>query len=84
MKLELARFGEKLRHLRSSRSLTLKQLAMELGYASHSYLDEIELGRKTPTAEFVIKVSNYFNVTTDSLLKDELELTPIEQASSGV
>lgn len=84
MQLELERFGEKLRHLRVSRSLTLEQLSTELGYSTHSYVDEIELGKKKPTVEFAIKVSRYFNVTTDSLLKDELELSPIHQTSSGV
>jgi transcriptional regulator with XRE-family HTH domain len=83
MQLELARFGEKLRRLRMSRSLTLDQLASQLGYSTHSYLDEIELGKKKPTAEFALKISRFFNVTTDSLLKDEVELHPTGKDDSS-
>ncbi len=68
----MKRFGEKLRALRSMRSLTLKQLAGELGYATHAYLSEIESGRKQPTAELVLKVARRFEITTDCLLKDEM------------
>ncbi len=75
MQLELARFGEKLKLLRKLHSMTLEQLSGELGYSTHSYISEIETGKKKPTAEFVLRVSRFFNVTTDSLLKDELEVT---------
>lgn len=68
------RFGEKLRVLRNKHKITLLQLAQEFGYTSHSYLSEIEYGHKTPTVGLVLKVSRFFNVSTDSLLKDEMEL----------
>lgn len=68
------RFGEKLRALRLRRGLTLDQLATALGYRTHSYLSEVESGKKRPTAELALKVSRYFGVTTDVLLKDEVEL----------
>lgn len=70
------RFGEKLRTLRTKRRLTLHQLAATLGYSTHAYISEIEAGKKVPTAAFVLKVSRTFGVTTDVLLKDELDLTP--------
>ncbi|MEM7297848.1 MAG: helix-turn-helix transcriptional regulator [Bacteroidota bacterium] len=68
------RFGEKLRQLRTGRNLTLKVLSGRLGYSSHSYLQALESGKKTPTALFVLKVSRFFDVTTDQLLKDELDI----------
>ncbi len=70
----MQRFGEKLRVLRTGRRMTLKELAFSLGLTAHGYISEIEAGKKKPTAEFVLKVARYFKVTTDQLLKDELEV----------
>jgi transcriptional regulator with XRE-family HTH domain len=70
----MQRFGEKLRVLRTSRDMTLKELAVALGLTAHGYISEIEAGKKKPTAEFVLKVSRFFKVTTDQLLKDEFEV----------
>jgi transcriptional regulator with XRE-family HTH domain len=55
--------------------MTLQELASSLGYVTHSYLSELEAGKKTPTAELVLKLSRLFDVPTDQLLKDELELS---------
>lgn len=55
--------------------MTLKHLASCLGYATHSYLSEIESGQKVPTVPLVIEVARLFYCTTDELLKDELEVT---------
>lgn len=71
----ILRFGEKLRLLRISHGLTLKELAIQLGHAAHGYISELETGKKLPSVEFVLGVARVFNVTTDQLLKDELELT---------
>ena len=69
---EIQRFGEKLHRLRTQRGLTLKALAEELGYNTHTYISELEHGKKLPTAKLVLQVARYFDVTTDELLKDEL------------
>jgi transcriptional regulator with XRE-family HTH domain len=70
----MQRFGEKLRVLRTQKQMTLKELASALGLAAHGYLSEIEVGKKKPTADFVLKVARFFGVTTDQLLKDELDV----------
>jgi transcriptional regulator with XRE-family HTH domain len=70
----MQRFGEKLRILRTQREMTLKELALELGLSAHGYISEIESGKKKPTAEFVLNVARLFDVSTDQLLKDELNL----------
>ncbi len=75
----IQRFGEKLRTLRVRRGMTLKELAGELGLTAHGYISELEAGKKSPTAEFVLNVARLFEVTTDELLKDELEITFDEQ-----
>lgn len=74
-KLIIQRFGQKLHALRLHRHMTLKELAIALGYSTHAYISELEAGKKVPTVELVLKVARLFAVTTDELLKDELELT---------
>ncbi len=54
--------------------MTLKELASALGLTAHGYISEMEAGKKKPTTEFVLKVARYFKVTTDQLLKDELDV----------
>jgi len=58
--------------------MTLQGLANQLGLTSHSYISELEAGKKIPTAELVLNVARLFGVTTDELLKDELEMTTSE------
>lgn len=70
----MQKFGEKLHILRINKKLTLKEMAFALGLNAHGYLSEIETGKKKPTAEFVLKVARFFGVTTDQLLKDELDI----------
>jgi transcriptional regulator with XRE-family HTH domain len=72
----IKRFGEKLRILRQHKGLTLQELATALGYKAHGHLSELEAGKKTPTVDFVLLVSRFFDVSTDELLKDELSVTP--------
>ena len=67
-------FGKKLRILRLKRNLTLKELAHELGYIAHGYISEIESGKKKPTVDFALKVADFFGVTTDQLLRDDMKL----------
>lgn len=70
----IERFGEKLKTLRNRHDITLTDLAHRLGMSAHGYISEIESGKKKPTVEFVVNVASIFNVTTDSLLIDELNL----------
>ena len=70
----MQRFGEKLKILRKAHHITLKQMAEYLGYTTHSYLSELESGQKVPTTQFVLNVARLFHVTTDELLKDELDV----------
>lgn len=81
---DFVRFGEKLRTLRIRHSLTLTQLSEQLGYKAHGYLSEIESGKKSPTTALALKVSRLFGVSTDELLKDELELPLCDENGSLV
>lgn len=68
------RFGEKVRTLRNQRGLSLRQLASELELATHSHLDRIERGKSYPSAELILKIADYFDVSIDQLMRDHLEL----------
>jgi len=68
------RLGEKVRTLRKRRGMTLKELALGLGVTSHSYVSEIETGKKNPTTEMIIKLADLFGVSVDLLVRDELDL----------
>ena len=67
------RLGEKLRILRMRQGLTIRQLAPKLG-VSDSYITQMELGKKTPSAKLVVKMSLFFQVPLDQLMRDDLEL----------
>lgn len=70
----MQRFGEKLRRLRRRRGMTLQELAAALGYVAHGHLSQIETGKRTPKVEFVLKVANFFDVTADQLIRDDVDL----------
>ena len=70
----MQRLGQKIRTLRKQRGMTLKELALALGFTSHSYVSEIETGKKKPSTEMIIRIADLFNVSVDQLVRDELEL----------
>src|SRR3954451_9313458 len=70
----MQRFGEKLHTLRKRRGLTTTQLAQALGYASHTHISEIENGKRMPSLAFTVKAAHFFQVTTDQLLNDAVNL----------
>ena len=69
----MERFGEKLRTLRNRQGLTLRQLGTMLN-VSHTFIAQLEKGEKTPNVAMVLRVSQIFAVSTDALIKDEVEL----------
>jgi transcriptional regulator with XRE-family HTH domain len=73
-KISILRFGEKLRKLRLQHNMTLKELAASAGYVAHGYISELEAGKKMPSLEFVVSIAYLFNVTTDQLLYDTLNV----------
>lgn len=48
--------------------MTLTDLAQAIGYTSHTYMSELEKGRKVPTTTLVVKVAKFFGVSIDYLL----------------
>ncbi len=70
----MERFGEKLRTLREREGMTQRQLARELGFAAHAFINFLETGKRKPSAELVKKIASLFHVTTDQLLWVELDV----------
>ena len=72
----MQRFGEKLRRLRMHRGMTVRELAVALGYSStsNSYISETETGKRRPKIDFVLKVAQFFGVSMDQLTRDDVEL----------
>ncbi|MEM6256624.1 MAG: helix-turn-helix transcriptional regulator [Cyanobacteria bacterium P01_D01_bin.156] len=69
----MKRFGAKLHQLRTQQGLTLAELGGLLG-VHNTFVSQLERGRKLPNAEMILKVADTFNVSTDQLMRDELDL----------
>ena len=70
----MERFGEKLRILREKQGLSTRQLASAPEIKSPGYVSKLETGKQKPSIELLLKISLYFGVSTDQLLRDDLEL----------
>ena len=70
----MKRFGEKLRALRENRGLTVRQLANALDLKSSGHITELEKGRRYPSSPLLLKITLFFNVPCDQLLRDDLDL----------
>ena len=60
-------FGQNLKTLRLSNSLTQKQLAINV-CASERGIQHYELGERKPTYGMLISLADYFNVSIDYLV----------------
>ncbi|KKS12567.1 MAG: hypothetical protein UU67_C0049G0011 [Candidatus Daviesbacteria bacterium GW2011_GWB1_41_5] len=61
------KFGERLRELRKSRSLSQEKLAFETGMDLTS-INEIEMGRRSPTLVTICKIAKALKVNGGQLL----------------
>lgn len=64
---------EKILDLISKNNISARELCIELDISVSSITDW-KNGRAKPSAEAIVKISNYFNVTTDYLLKDNYNI----------
>ena len=69
----MERFGKKLRTLRKQRGLTQKQLSDMLG-VSRPYVAKMERNEKMPNAPMILKIADVFAISTDQLMRDEIDL----------
>ncbi|NJN66686.1 MAG: helix-turn-helix transcriptional regulator [Chloroflexaceae bacterium] len=67
--------GAKLRYLRIRGDWTQAEISRELGLAAQAHISYLETNRKEPSIDLLLKIADFFRVTTDYLLRDEI---PIE------
>lgn len=72
LEVKIKRFGEKLSTLRNQRDLTLRQLG-EILEVHHTHISQLEKNRKVPNAIMILKIAIFFDVSTDELMRDELD-----------
>lgn len=70
----MQRFGEKLHTLRKQHGLTMRELAPLLDISSFSFISKLENGSQMPSPELIVKIARFFEVSTDRLMLDELEI----------
>ncbi len=74
--------SEKLYSLRKKNGLSQEQLAEKLN-VSRQAISKWESGTAVPETEKLIAISNYFNVSIDYMVKDEISLTDTDTVDKG-
>jgi len=69
----MEQIGEKLKALRLQRGLTTRQLA-EVLQISQAQISRIENGLRQPTGDLIVRMADFFGVSLDKLMRDELDL----------
>lgn len=64
-------FGKNLKHLMEINNISQKELALYLGTTERSLRYYIS-GKQDPRLSIVLHIANYFNVSLDTLCKEEL------------
>ena len=70
----MSKISNNIRHLRGQKSLTQDELATHLDI-SRSRLGAYEEGRSEPPIEMLIRISEYFHISIDALVKGDLRKT---------
>ncbi|MEM8534996.1 MAG: helix-turn-helix transcriptional regulator [Chloroflexota bacterium] len=65
-------FGTKVHSLRHQSGLTQAALAQHLGLTTHVHVSTIERGRKDASLDLIRKIADFFEVTIDYLLRDDI------------
>jgi transcriptional regulator with XRE-family HTH domain len=73
----MARISKNLRHLRDLKNLTQQQMADKLNITK-ARLGSYEEGRSEPSSIMLIKLSNYFHISIDALLRGDLSKTNLD------
>ncbi len=66
-----------MRALRLGCGLTMRELADELGYSAHGHLGAIEQGLRMPSLDVVLRISTFFSVSLDLLLRDSFSVEEV-------
>lgn len=72
MVIDYKKVGQKIRELRMQRNLSQEYLAEKCNLSS-AYISYVEQGKKRISLKSIIIIADFFNVTVDVLLGDELK-----------
>jgi serine/threonine-protein phosphatase PGAM5 len=75
-------FGGKLQTLREARGMTLAELAEAFELKHTRYLANVEAGKRKPSANLIINVAHYFDVSIESLLAAPPDDPPPEKSDT--
>ena len=76
-------FGERLKHLRKERDITQEQLAKVIGVVPSAVGKYERIPQSYPSVGVLIKIADYFNVSTDYLLRGVQIAPSVENNLSG-
>jgi transcriptional regulator with XRE-family HTH domain len=68
--------GSRLRALRLRQGMTQADVAEQLGLARRSYISNLEAGRKLPSLDLVVRLTDLLGVSTDELFIDPGSKSP--------
>lgn len=71
----LKNLGEKLKELRKSKNLSLKEVGLNIGI-SHNFLSEIENGKKEPSKETLRELAKFYGIDEDEFF-DIIDKVPL-------
>lgn len=63
----MASFSDRLKDIRTDKDITQKAMAEFLGIATNAY-QNYEYGKREPSYEILLKLADFFQVSTDYLL----------------
>lgn len=73
----------RIRLLRHEKGISMKKLGLSLG-VSESTISMYETGKRQPDNDMLVKIANYFNVSTDYLLCNDIKKEPVTDTDDGI
>lgn len=81
MDIDYISIGARIKYIRTQKGLSQEELA-EFADVSPVYISNVERGEKSASLKTVIAIANAMNVSTDSILMDNLSHTDDSQESA--
>ena len=75
----ILRLGEKIQQLRLKRGWSQFDLGKQLGLRGQGFVSAIEIGRKLPSIELLLRISNILEMTTEDLLLDWINVLYLDK-----
>ena len=70
--------GQRIRELRETKDLSLREFAKKLGDLSAAFVSDVELGRRFPSDKVLAKMAHVLGVATDDLKRCDTR-APLEE-----